>query len=255
MSVERYREFRRVLKVTPFKGKFMPYDWSGLPDTLPIRWMAYAEMWSEFSREIANSINDLSRFTHRLAAWETVVSGLNDKQRFDLAHEFVDPLATLALNLPYVVRSRLIFATTHLCHQANSGVKDTSWIDELPLDEDIYFGAADGYGKGWKRYPKLKTSLEGIAGKDFREGTDDFRNSYNHRFSRRIVIGQTRIVRRSIDPKSKAVTYGFGGTEPMTLKTVVELLGKQCERCYKAFEAFQRLVAEHETAIKLTLKP
>lgn len=41
----------------------------------------------------------------------------------------------------------------------------------------------------------------------------------------------------------------------MTLKKVVELLGKQCERFYNAFEAFQRLVAEHEAAIKLTLEP
>jgi hypothetical protein len=143
MTISRYREFRKALKATPFKGKFMPYGWSSLPDPLPIRWMAYSQMLQEFSNEIANSINDLTRYTHQLEAWNTVIQPLDDKKRFEVAHEFIDPLATLAMNLPYVIRSRLIFATAHLSNQANSAKLRKAWSDDLPLDEEIFFAAAD----------------------------------------------------------------------------------------------------------------
>lgn len=46
----------------------------------------------------------------------------------------------------------------------------------------------------------------------------------------------------------------FGGTPPLTLKLVVELLDEECQHCYRAFEAFQRLVREQEVAISLASK-
>lgn len=253
MTIARYREFRKALKATPCKGKFMPYGWSALPDPLPIRWMAYSQMLQEVSNEIANSINDLTRYTHQLEAWNAVISPLDDNKRFEVAHEFIDPLATLALNLPYVIRSRFIFATAHLSNQANSAKLGKTWSDDLPLDDEIFFSAADLYGKHWVKYAGLKTRLEKIAGKDMRTATSDFRNTYNHRFSRRIVLGHTNVVTRYVNPATKAVSYGFGGLPPLTLEVVIEQLKLQCTRCYAAFGAFQKLVKEHEDAIVKTL--
>lgn len=76
MSTYRYRQYRAALKAIPFKGKFMPYDWGVLPKKLPFEWMPYSEMFKEFSQELANIVNDLTRYTHQLAAWRDVVDKL-----------------------------------------------------------------------------------------------------------------------------------------------------------------------------------
>jgi hypothetical protein len=249
MSTYRYRQYRSALNTIPFKGKLMPYRWGALPRTLPFEWMAYAEMFKEFSQELANTINDLSRYTHQLAAWREVVSNLDVDAKLSVAVEFVDPLATLALNLPYVIRSRFIFASAHLSHQASRAKAPAEWKDDLALDHEIFFEQAQTAAAPWKSWSKLKTKLERISDRTYQAKTRDFRNTYNHRFSPRIVVGQTNMVTRRVDLAAKRVSYGFGGLEPLTLELVVELLEEQCERCYKAFEAFQKLVKEQEIVI------
>ncbi|WP_176000643.1 integrase [Burkholderia vietnamiensis] len=249
MSTYRYRQYRAALKAAPLKGKFMPYGWGALPQRLSGDWIAYAEMFNEFSQELANTINDLTRYTHQLTAWRDVVDKLDDEGKFNVAVEFVDPLATIALNLPYVIRSRFIFAAAHLSHQAGRTMVPKGWKDDLPLDDEIYFEQADAVGGQWKTYTKFKTKLERISDRAYQVKTKNFRNTYNHRFSPRVVLGQMNIVTRHVDAKTKQVSYGFGSTPPLTLRLVVELLEEQCQRCYKAFEAFQKLVQEHEKAI------
>lgn len=251
VSTYRYRQYRAALKAAPFKGKLMPYGWGELPQTLPFEWMAYAEMFKEFSRELANTVNDLTRYTHQLAAWCDVVDKLDDDGKFNVAHEFVDPLATIALNLPYVIRSRFIFAAAHLSHQAGRTKAHNGWKDDLALDDEIYFSQAEMVGGPWKKWTKLKTKLERIGDKTYKAKTKNFRNTYNHRFSPRVVFGQTNMVTRKVNATTKQVSYGFGGTEPLTLKLVVELLEEQCQTCYKAFESFQKLVQEQEKAISI----
>lgn len=249
MSTYRYRQYRAALKAAPFNGKFMPYDWGALPQKLPSEWMPYAEMFKEFSQELANIINDLTRYTHQLAAWRAVVDKIDDDEKLKVAVEFVDPLATIALNLPYVIRSRFIFAAAHLSHQAGRAKVPKGWKDDLALDDEIYFAQAEKVGGLWKTWTKLKTKLERIGDRTYQAETRNFRNTYNHRFSPRVVVGQTNMVTRKVDAKSEHVSYGFGGTEPLTLKLVVELLEEQCQCCYQAFEAFQRLVQEQEKTI------
>lgn len=227
----------------------MPFGWSTLPAQLSADWMAYREMLNEFSQGIANAINDLTRYTHQLAAWREVVSILNDSEKLDVAVEFVDPLATISLNLPYVIRSRLIFAAAHLSHQAARNNSDKEWTDNLPVDEEIYMKQAQISGASWKSWRKLKLKIERVGDKSYQSETNDFRHSYNHRFSPRIVIGLTNMVTRQVDAKTNQVSYAFGSTAPLSLRVVVELLEKQCEHCYGAFEAFQILVKEHENKI------
>ena len=251
MTIERYRQFRRVLRETPFKGRYMEYKWGDLPSRLYVTWMPYGHMFEEFARELANAVNALTGYTHQLAAWRDVIAPLSVRQQMDAAVEFVDPVATVALNLPYVIRSRFIFATAHLCHQAHRGRLGASWKDDFPLDGEIWFETADKHGNGWKRYSALKTRLEKIAAKEYQTATFDFRNAYNHRFSPRVVVGMTQVVTRRVGKESGHVSYSFGGTPALTLPKVVDALELQCLRCYSAFEAFQRLIKEHETVIKV----
>ena len=246
MSLELSRRFRRQRKVQPFTGKFMPYDWSGLSGTIDPIWIPYHAMFQEFSREVANAINAFTNRVEDLAAWAVVVAPLPDERKMRAAHEFIDVLGTTAVTAPYMLRSRFIFATAHLCHQANIA-KDPAWKDDLPMDEDIYMAAADNHGGGWRKYNRLKTRIEAIAGRAFNEATHDFRHAYNHRFSPRFLVGITQFVTREFH--DGRVRYGFGGVPPLDLADVVPTLKLERDRCYAAFDAFQVLVREHEAAI------
>lgn len=74
-------------------------------------------------------------------------------------------------------------------------------------------------------------------------------HAYNHRFLTRIVLGISQIVTRRVDEISGSVSYGFGGIQATTLPSLISLLEKQCQHCYLDFDAFEKLIREHEAAI------
>jgi hypothetical protein len=249
MSVDLYRQYLAALEQTPLIGQFVPYEWGDLPKSLNIMWMPYSEMFKEFSRETANSLNNLTNYTRRLRAWSVVISSMGDEEKMNAAHEFIDPVATVSLNLPYVIRSRFVFAAAHLCHQANQSRSGISWQDDLPLDSEIYFEEADKRGDGWCQYEPFKRRIQRIGDRKYQAETHDFRNAYNHRFSPRVVIGITQLVTRKVDAQTNKATYVLGGIPALTLDVVVGLLIEQCKFGYAAFKAFQDLVREHEMCI------
>jgi hypothetical protein len=249
MSIESYRRYRRILKAIPSNGKYVDDGWGDLPESVNSIWMPYTLMFGEFTRELANVVNELTRYTHQLAAWRNLVAPLDDRKKLDAIVDFINPVATMAINMPYVIRSRLIFATAHLSHQANRAKLGTAWKDEFPLDGEVYFAAADDHAKGWQRYKGLKVKMEKIGAKDYQQATNDFRNAYNHRFSTRIELGITQVVKRHVKPDG-SVSYGFGGVYPLQLTSIVTLLEAQCQLCYQAYEAFKLLIREQEEAIK-----
>jgi hypothetical protein len=249
--IEFYRRHREALQATPYDDRFMPYpeEWTRLPNPLHPVWLPYSFMLDEFAREIANAINDLTNHVHRLRAWAAVAASLSYQEKMNACHEFIGGLATLAVNLPYVIRSRFIFAAVHLSHQANMVFDRPAWVDDLLMDDEIYIDQADARGKRWKTYRILKRSIEGMAGKAFCAATHDFRNSYNHRFSPRFVVGITRFVRRQKDPVTGRITYNLGGLEPLQLDHLADILAGERDQAYRAFEAFQALVHEQSDAI------
>lgn len=230
-------------------GSLASYDWVRSPESWPIEYMAYSQMLCEHAREISNSINQLRRLIHSLEAWAVLISSKSSSDdKFELIIEFIDPLATLLINLPYIIRSRLIYSAAHLSHQANQ-VKISGWRDDIAIDSEIYFSEADKHGAAWKSYKKLKVSLEKIAGRSYVKETHNFRNKYNHRYSPRIEIGLTGLVTRYVSGSGQ-VSYGFGHTEPLKLACVVSALKSQHEFCFKAFCLYQKLVEEQILAIK-----
>lgn len=249
MTIEMYGRYRTALEEMPPRGRMVTYEWGKLPQSMSFVWMPYRDMFDEFSREIANSVNELTDYANRLMAWEVVIASMTDLEKMDAAHEFIDPLATISLNLPYVIRSRFIFAIAHLCHQANRSHDDLQWRDDLPLDQEIFFKEADKYGAGWAEYKSLKRCVEALGNKTYQLETRNFRNAYNHRFSPRVVIGMTQMVTREVNPQTKSVSYTFGSTPALTVGTVVELLTQQLENAYACFESFQRLIREQELSI------
>ena len=247
--VRLYATLRNELDAMPNAGRWMPYRWWSLPDPLGIRWMAYSEMLGEYATELANSINDLTHHVHRLRAWSRIISPLTNEEKVEAAHEFINPLGTAALGLPYVIKSRFAFAAAYLSHQANKAKDLENWKDEFPDKRALYLNDIEPLCRRWKKFRSFKMKVEPIVGKALSEGSNDFRNAYNHRFSSRLVLGMTGMVEREVT-ESGTVRYAFGGKDALDLKRVSNLLEKERDQCYLAFEGFQQLVAEQTTAIE-----
>ncbi|NKJ02703.1 integrase [Novosphingobium sp. SG707] len=241
-----YKAYRAALDAKPVGGKFMPYRWWTLPDSLSPPWMAYSQMLSEYATELANIINDLTNHVHRLHAWDTVLTALDDADRHEVSHEFIDTLGTVALGQPYAIKSRFAYAVGHLSHQANQATDGRDWKDDFP-DKNLYLNDIEPYASQWKKYRAFKLKLEPLAGKVFKRASDDFRNTYNHGFSSRFVVGITATVKREV--VGGRVRYAFGGTNPLTVAEVADLLAIERDHCFGAFQAFQALIEEQTTAI------
>lgn len=243
-----YTRYRGEVDATAVDGNWMPYRWWQLPDPLSGRWMAYAEMLHEFSSELANIINDLTNNVHRIRAWDRTVSTLSIDEKLAATHEFIDILGTVALGQPYAIKSRFAYAAAHLCHQANRAKVAGAWNDEFPQKETLYLNEIEPFCRGWKTYRSFKRRVEPIAGKRFKETSDDFRNAYNHRFSSRLVLGMTSITSR-FKNEDGAIGYAFGGKPALALADIADLLLTERDLCFAAFEAFQALIGEQTTAI------
>ena len=226
----------------------MPYSWWSLPDPLGGIWLVYSQMLEEYATDLANIINDLTYHVARLRAWSTVIAPLSDEKKLEAIDEFINILGTVALGLPYAIKSRFTFAAAHLSHQANMTKDLKGWKDEFPEARSLNMNDLEPLCRGWSKYRPFKLKLEPIGGKGFKEETDDFRNAYNHRFSPRLVLGVTSLVTRQVD-ESGRVQYRIGGNEGLELVKVADLLESERDMCYVTFEAFRHLVEEQTTAI------
>jgi len=224
-----------------------PYRWHKLANKLPIEWAAYSQFMQEHTSELSNSINEFWRYLGSLLAWQKVIQTLEGEELHRAIIEHVTPIATLALLMPYAIRSRFIYSIAHLSHQANQ-LKMEKWSDDLPIDSEIYFKQADEYGGKWNSYAKLKLALEKIANKEYSSNTHDFRNRFNHRYSPRIELGLTGLVTRIVSEEGK-VSYGFGETQPLLIKDISKLLNAQHSHCIDAYGKYQDLVNEQSDAI------
>ena len=244
--IELHGHYRAALDALPPEGKFMPYRWWNFSNPLHVTFMAYSQMLGEFATELANIINDLTHHVQRLRAWACVVEGLNNDDKFEVSHEFIDMLGTVALGLPYAIKSRFTFAVGHLSHQANQARDLKGWKDHFP-DRNLYLNEIEPYGAPWKKYRAFKLKLEPLAGTAFKEATDDFRNVYNHGFSSRFLIGMAGLLRGRLE--GGVVAYSFGGNEPLGIAEVANLIAIERDHCYRAFEKFQALIEEQIRAI------
>jgi hypothetical protein len=236
-----YRDMKTTI------DRFAPYGWYKPP--VALAWfIGYTWMLDEHSREIANSINELSRYIRNIEALNIIIEGCDDDTRAKMVVEFIAPFTTLAINMPYVISYRLIYSISHLCHQSNL-TKDPKRIDKFPLEKDIDFGVADQYCSLWKCYKKLKIALEKINDNKFKQITKDFRNKYNHRYSINIEIGLTEFVKRVVKDDGKVI-YRFGYTEPLKIDRLLPALKEQHANCLDAFGQYQKLINEQISALE-----
>jgi len=226
----------------------MSYNWDDLLSQLPETgsWMIYRMFMKEHVRELANTIHDFGRYIISLSAWESVLKKMAPEDKLDFLIEFISPLATLALNMPYVLRSRFFYSIAHLSHQANRTCQNP-WVDDLPPNKDINFKKAGKFAGGWEKYDCLKQALEKISNQEYQDATHDFRNSYTHRYSPEIEVGLTDLGTRTV--KGKTVSYVIGSTPPLMLCEIVPLLLEQHSFCVDAYEKYRNLINEQVVEI------
>jgi len=247
-AIRLFTAYHEALDEKEIEGRFMPYRWWTSPERGSFVWMIYSQMLGEYATELANIVNDLTHNVHRLRAWARVIETLDDEERLAATHEFIDTLGTVSLGLPYAIKSRFAFAAGTLAHQANRTRDGNDWKDEFPDVRALYLHLVDPICSGWRKYGAFKRRVEPIAGTAFKDATEDFRNAYQHRFSARFVVGITNAVTRIVGEDGK-VAYGIGGTEPLGLDRVADLLAIERDHCYRAFDAFRELVEEQIPAI------
>jgi hypothetical protein len=205
--------------------------------------MIYFEMVEEYSRELANIINLLLTNIERLCAWEKVIFEYDEEERFYIVYEFVEPLCTICLNLPYAIRSRFIFSAAHLSHQANMAILGNKWKDNLQSDAEIEFSTMDTFAAHWKSYKKLKLSLERLSDKKYRDEVNHYRSKYHHRYPPHIEFGLSETVKRVVR-NNGAVSYGIGYSKPLQIKDISLVLKRQHGEAAKCYRCYQGLVKE-----------
>ena len=136
LLLDTYRRYLKIFSDEPDHEKYADYGWESLPEKLNASWLAYGLMLPEFSRSLANIVNQLGNYARRLKSWDKVLSDFDEDLKFELLFEFVDSIATLSLNLPYAIQSQFFFAIAHLSHQANKAKFGRAWLDDLPNDRE-----------------------------------------------------------------------------------------------------------------------
>jgi hypothetical protein len=245
---EFYKQYRTALDALPDEGQWLPYRWYNLPNPLNGFWTPYALMLEEYSIEIASSINKLTDYTRRLRAWISVVCDLNDEEKFELTHEFLDMLGTTSLGLPYVIKSRFIFAAANLSNQANISKISHNWKDEISKKKNLHLDDIGKICSKWAAYSNFRSIIRSICGESFKIQTDNFRNVYNHAFSPRLIFGEALSATRRVD-QSGRVSHEIRNRMPLDLNVIADALDPERRQCYLGFGAFQALVREQLNSI------
>ncbi len=241
--IKAYSLFRVALKQVPLSGELVTYDWPTMPRKIPVHWMVYFEMLSDYSRELANILNQFLTYIDVLTAWDKVFLDYEEEDRLYLIHEFVEPICTICLNLPYVIRSRFIFFVTHLCHQANISLLGKKWKDDLPEDQCIDFKKMDKVATKWLAYKQLRLSMGQLADKKHQAEVNNYRHKFQHRYPPRIEVGLSEIIKRNINEAGR-VSYAIGYSLPLRIGQITSSLKGQHAAAMRVYKCYQELVNE-----------
>lgn len=219
-----------------------------IPGTLAV----YHELLREHLPNLANEVNAFGHWIGQLEAWEKVFQSLGLNDRITVSIELVNSIALSAAQTPYALRFRLIFAASHITHQANKTI-DPYWGESrLPSDKSINFKVMRRCVERWKAGPALVRSLSSLSDEEYSEATGNFRNLYNHSSPPRLLHGVSGFVSRERDAQSGATRYGFGGSPPLELASLAPALSAQHGHALAAFHALSDIVKEQLSALYQT---
>jgi hypothetical protein len=232
-----YEKYRSFFSDGEIKPKFAPYGKIPEGAIIPLELGTYYFLLAEHSQGIANEINNLYYRIAQFSAWDKVLREYDHEEKLLLLLEFFDPIANLAIGLPYVIRSRFIYSLSHLSHQANL-VLEPAWDEsKLPLDREINFNTMRLTTEGWQGYTDFLMCFRELNNEEFSAVTRNYRNSNQHRYPPRVEVGHTEFVTRN--PKDTNNMYAITSKEPLKISNILPLLLKQyyiSMNCYNLYD-------------------
>lgn len=201
-------------------------------------------------RELTNTLNEWRGALRRWYVWLGVLEGFTDDEAWDLQWEFVESIAFQCLFYPSATRDRFTFVATNALHQVRMSA-DPAYPDRLVSDPKP--GKEDkqrflSRKKSEAQLEEIASTLDGGAAftaalrlideDDYLELTRNFRNLASHAIAPRLTVGHTNMVVRRVLPATtlvkqpngtykdelvpgkQQVSYGFGGMEPLQMRTV-----------------------------------
>jgi len=234
---------------TSTEFELAPYGHIETRSNNPFELAAYHEMLREHVSNLANEVNAFGHRIGQLESWAKVLPEYCVQDQLALAIELVNSIALSALQAPYALRFRAIFAASHLSHQANMAV-DLAWKESnLPDDKKINFLIMRKCVERWEASSELIDALTELSDQSFSDATSDFRSRYNHRRPPELVHGISGLVNRSHDRASDKTIYAFGAQPPLQLDVLVSSLADQHSSALRAFHALSALIKEQLAAV------
>ena len=180
--------------------------------------MMVAMMAQEHILTATNTLNRFSYDLHCLSAWRKVFESATEVERMQALYEFLSPIASHSLSMPYSIKQMFVKSVCQISHQTNRfHVND--W-NESSLDEKPRFPDAKRLAGRFRSWPGLCAAFSLLNSQKFTSASDNYRNELNHGFPRRIELGHTTIIRR--DPKS--FSYEWHDAPPLSIRDLVPLL-------------------------------
>ena len=223
--------------------------------------------------ELHESINQLNAWQRNLAdsgVWAAILAEYDENDAWSLRNHFVEPMVYFCLLQPSSTRDRLGLVATNGVHQANlstqNGYKDVMDQDKRRPGRFLRRNEVElqlkRLTKGWSNGDRLLAALQRLDSATYRQQTFDYRNQASHFIAPRLELGEVQFVTRRIVPAKhmvqqadgsyrleeiagkKAVSYGFGGTRPLTLAEIVEANSREYHFAVAALHAYSDLLRE-----------
>jgi hypothetical protein len=186
--------------------------------------------------------------------------------------EVIESIAFQCLFYPSATRDRISFVATNTLHQvrlaAKDGYKDVLDQDPKKLDGKPRFLSRAERETQVARFAAplpqggaaFMSALQSIDGHDYRDLTSNFRNLASHAIAPRLIVGHTSAVVREVRtathlveqpdgtfrveviPGKRQVSYGFGGTPPIPMRTVFDHSVTEFEKARGCFFAYVELL-------------
>lgn len=224
-------------------------------------------------KETINQLHCWYGYLVDLSLWTEVLDAFEGNDRWYIRQQYVEQLAYYCMLQPSATRERFGMIATTALHQANLQLRE-DYNDHLDQDGKKYITRRFReeqlpiLGHDYRCFQRFLQALRNLDNKSFETASRNFRNLASHGIAPRFEQGETSFVNRSVEPWSdlvkqpcggylpvshptkKAIWYGFGGTQPLTLQQVFNASWNEYLKAIKLFHSYQSLLREILTTIR-----
>ncbi|MDB6092796.1 MAG: hypothetical protein JWM32_358 [Verrucomicrobia bacterium] len=203
----------------------------------------YCDAAEDSTREIANAIHDLRRFTQEAPLWLEVIRNYSEHERFLLTLEFIEIPFAHALSRPYALKNRFTYSLAMLgtMYKARRGRE----ADLKPFEESGYKAAEKLVGD-WPGYTALAGGLLKLNSPVFVTASSNFRNCDHHRLPANIEVGLAPGPRVSV--RDGVATFSASRLQPIKVIELLPALTEQFEHACACTDLFWTVVSRREDA-------